>query len=248
MKVPKGAVTGIIVIGLVVIVAYGASMRQRYRDRGELAQRIFSDGSQTIPNTIEGLRTAIGTYERRIEQHVRDAARTAMYWKILAVRLQDQSLHQEALEALERAISYTPEDPALHYYTGVSAGIMAKSRHVFPGGDNFARDRYFVLAEDAFLRAIELDGRYLRPRYSLAVLYVFDLDRPEEAIPHLERSLEISRNDVDTMFVLARAFVMLREFQAAVELYDRIITLTRDEQKRIDAQNNRQMVMGQMYG
>jgi hypothetical protein len=50
------------------------------------------------------------------------------------------------------------------------------------------------------------------------------------------------------MFVLARAFYMLENYQAAVELYDRIITLTSDEQKRIDAQNNRQIVMERMYG
>jgi hypothetical protein len=40
----------------------------------------------------------------------------------------------------------------------------------------------------------------------------------------------------------------MRNYEAALELYDRIIILTRDEQKRIDAQNNRQMVMGHIYG
>ena len=248
MKVPKGAVTGVIVIGIIVIAAYWATMNQRYRDRGAMAQRIISSGSDRIPETIEGLRSAIALYERRIEQHARDVARTGLYWKILAVRLQDQRLHGEALEALARAINYTPEDPALHYYTGISAGIMAKSQHIFPGRDISLRNQYFALAEDSFLRAIELDDRYLRPRYSLGVLYVFDLDRPEEAIVHLERCLEISRNDVDAMLVLARAHFMLTNFQAAVDIYDRIITITRDEQKRIDARNNREQALRQMYG
>jgi len=80
------------------------------------------------------------------------------------------------------------------------------------------------------------------------VLYVFDLERPEDAVPHLQHYLEISRNDVDTMFVLARAFFMLKNYQGALDLYDRIIILTTSDQKRIDAQNNRQMVLGQMYG
>jgi tetratricopeptide (TPR) repeat protein len=77
---------------------------------------------------------------------------------------------------------------------------------------------------------------------------VFDLDRPEEAIPHLQRYLEISRNDVETMFVLARAFFMVRMFQEAVDLYDRIIMLTGDEQRRNDARSNRQIVLGHMHG
>ena len=248
MKIKKGAIIGIGVIVLIVIAAVGASLYQKDADRGELAKRIFALGGNNQPTTVEDIKANIATYEKRIDQHVQDAAKLASYWKILVVRLQDRGLHGEALEALEHAIYYTPEDPALHYYTGVSAGIMAKSVHAFPGRDNTERERYYALAEESFLRAIELDSRYLRPRYSLGVLYVFELDRPEDAIPHLEKCLEISRNDVDTMFVLARAYYMLKEYQKAVDLYDRIITLTRDEQKKVEAQNNRQIIMGQIHG
>ena len=252
MKIKKGAVISIIVIALIVIAVYGATMAQRYKSRGELAEQIFSasstHGDGTTPTTIEGLKAAIAMYEKQIEQYVKDAAKTGTYWKILAVRLQDRGLHGEALEALEHAIYYTPLDPTLHYYTGVSAGIMAKSIHAFPGRENTDRNRYFALAEESYLRAIELDDRYLRPRYGLGVLYVFELDRPEDAVPHLERCLEISRNDVDTMFVLARAFYMLKKYQESLDLYDRIITLTKDGQKKIDAQNNRQTILGLVHG
>jgi tetratricopeptide (TPR) repeat protein len=202
----------------------------------------------TTSETIEGLKNSIAAYEKRIEKHVEDAAKTGTYWKILAVRLQDRGLHGEALNALDHAVYYTPEDPAIHYSIGISAGILAKSLHASPGAGGRDRGQYFTLAEQAFQRAIELDSRYLRPRYGLGVLYVFELDRPEEAVLHLERCLEISRNDVDTMFVLARAFYMMKRYQEAVDLYDRIITLTRDGKKRIDAQNNRQTALEQIYG
>ena len=250
MKSKKGAAIGITVILLIIIAALASSMHQRNRIRGEFAQRIISQGGSrwARPDAIHELKRSIATYERRIARHVEDAAKNATYWKLLAIRLSERGLHGEALEALERAIYIAPEDPALHYYTGVSAGVMAKSFHLFPGRENIDRIRHFTLAEEAFLRAIELDDRYLRPRYGLGVLYVFELDRPEDAIPHLERCLEISRNDLDTMFVLARAHFMLRNYQAALALYDRIITLTRDEQMRIDAQNNRQMVMRYIHG
>jgi tetratricopeptide (TPR) repeat protein len=251
VKDPKTTKTVIIIFVVVVLVslaAYWASMRERDRNRTGFAQRIISEGPSETTESIEEVRRNIALYEKRIEQHVADAARTGAYWKILAIRLQDRDLHGEALQALERAIYYTPIDPALHNAIGLSAAVMAKSIHLFPGRETFERDQYFTLAEEAYLRAIELDSRYLRPRYGLAVLYVFELDRPEEAIPHLEQYLQISRNDIDTMFVLARANYMLDNFQAAVELYDRIITLARDPQKRIDAQNNRQTVMERMYG
>ena len=248
MKITKGTVYGIFVIVIIAAGIAGISMYQKNKDRGELARRIFSQGSGNNALSIEELKSAIATYERRIERHVEDAAKTATYWKILSVRLMDRGLAGEALEALEQAIYYSPEDASLHCYTGVCAGIMAKSIHAFPGRESRDRENYYALAEKAYLRAIELDGRYLRALYGLGVLYVFELGRPEDAIPRLKRYLEISRNDVDVMFVLARAHYILRDFKAAVDLYDRIITITGDEQKRQDAQNNRQMVLGQMNG
>jgi tetratricopeptide (TPR) repeat protein len=262
----KAPIAVIVPIILICLAAFGMSIYQRSKNREELAERIFSMGSiqsntegntqgsardnirGTLPETVEGLKSAIAVYEKRIEQHVEDAARTGTYWKILAIRLQDRGLHGEALNALENAVYYAPEDSVIHYSIGISAGIVAKSLHASLKVEGRGREQYLALAEEAFLRAIELDSRYLRPRYGLGVLYVFELDRPEEAVPHLERCLEISRNDVDTMFVLARAFYMMKRYQEAVGLYDRIITLTRDEKKRIDAQNNRQAVLGQMYG
>jgi tetratricopeptide (TPR) repeat protein len=199
-----------------------------------------------VPGSIEDLRAAISAYEERIEEHVRDAAQTAIYWKILATRLQDKGLHTEALDALERALYYTPDDPSLHYLTGLSAGIVAKSFYAAVNRQD--RERYFALAEAAYLRAIELDSRYARPRYGIGVLYVFELDRPRDAIPHLLRYMEIIINDVDAMFVLARAYYMTEEYQPAADLYDAIMGLTKDKDKRAEAQNNKQLVLDALYG
>jgi tetratricopeptide (TPR) repeat protein len=105
------------------------------------------------------------------------------------------------------------------------------------------RNYYFSLAEQAYLRAIELDAGYGRPRYGLGILYVFELDRPAEAIPHLERYLEISKNNVDAMFVLARAYYVNGQNQQALELYERIPSLTKDPKKQTDAENNKRTIL-----
>jgi tetratricopeptide (TPR) repeat protein len=248
VKIKKEVVTGLAVIFTAALVFAGILLYRSVKGRGELARRITELGNGGPPETVEGLQRSIAAYEKRIEQHVKDAAQTAVYWKILAVRLQDRGLHNEALKALERALYYTPEDQVLHYLTGLSAAVAAKSYHNFEGRENTERDRLFALAEESYLHAAALDDRYLRPRYGIGVLYVFELDRPGEAIPYLERCLEISGNDVDTMFVLARAYYMTSAYTGAVDLYDRIISLTRDEQKRTEARNNRQVVMGRLYG
>jgi tetratricopeptide (TPR) repeat protein len=247
-KIKKDVLAGLCVVSLLAAGGVFLFQHQRNKNRSSLARRIAELGNGGPPETIEGLKTAIAAYEKQIEEQVKLAAQTGVYWKILATRLQDRGLHLEALEALERAVRYNPEDPVLHYLTGVSAGIAAKSIHNFDGSADQEREGYLALAEAAYLRAIELDGRYIRPRYGLAVLYVFELNRPAEAVPHLERYLEISRSDVDAMFILARSYFMLENFRAALDLYDRIITLTRDENRRLEAENILRIVMGRLYG
>jgi len=246
MKIRKEAVIVIIIAILFII---GIGMYSRYqidKSREAFAVRIMSDDSTVSSATVEQLKAAIAANEKKMEQHVQDAAKTAYYWKILSVRLQDRGLYGDALEALKHAIYYAPSDPVLQYYTGLSAGILAKSTHSNPGAtdESTGRAQYFALAEEAYLRAIELDPKYTRPMYGLAVLYVFELNRPEEAIPYLKRCLEITRNDVDSMAVMARAYFMMKDYKSALDLYNLIISVTTDPQKRIDAQNNRQIVMG----
>lgn len=247
MRVKKESLIGIVVIALLVTAFCALYSLQRNKERNILAGRITSLGNGGPPETIEGLRAAIGSYERQQEKYVKDAAQTGVYWKILATRLQDRGLHNEALEALERAVYYVPEDASLFFQTGISAGIAAKSALAFPGAEG-ERERLLALAESAYLRAIELDGNYGRPRYGIGVLYVFELNRPEDAVLHLERYLDIIRNDVDAMFVLARAYYMTGDFRRSIDLYDRIIALTKDENKRMEAENNKSIVSGLYRG
>jgi tetratricopeptide (TPR) repeat protein len=249
VKIKKEALIG---VGVIVLIAAGILIftgYERNKRRDTLAAQIAAlNPKNGPPETIEGLRTALRAYEAKIEAYVKDAAQTGVYWKILAYRLQARGLHGEALEALEHAISYTPADPALHYLTGVSAGVMAKSALNFEGSPgNMTRENYYALAENGYLRAISLDERYVLPLYGLGVLYVFELDRPREAIPYLTRSLEISPG-VDAMFVLARAYYMIGSYRDAVAVYERIIGFTKDEEKRNEAQINRQLALDRIYG
>jgi tetratricopeptide (TPR) repeat protein len=249
VKIKKEALVGAGIIVLIAAAVLALSAYHRDKRRDALARDIAALNPQNgPPETIEGLRTALRAYEAKIELHVKDAAQTGIYWKILAYRLQGRGLHGEALEALERAIYYNPLDSALHYLTGVSAGAMAKSALNFGGGPgNMTRERYYALAEEGYLRAISLDERYVSPLYGLGVLYVFELERPGEAIPYLRRSLDISPG-VDAMFVLARACYMIGDYREAAAVYERILGFTRDEAKRKEAQINRQLALDRIYG
>jgi tetratricopeptide (TPR) repeat protein len=248
MKIKKEFFVGFVLIVITVSLVGGIYTFRKIKTRNSLITQIKAlSPRDTPPQTIEDLRTAIRLYEELIEQHVQDAAKTGLYWKLLASRLQDRGLYHEALDALERAVYYFPEDAYIHYMRGISAGIVAKSSFD-PLGGNAGAQSYYALAEMSYLRAIELDENYARPRYGLGILYVFEMDKPQEAIPHLARYLEITQNDVDAMFVLARAYYMVNNYQDALDVYDRIITVSRDAAQRMEAENNRQLIMDSYYG
>ena len=249
---PKGR--GLLIVGIVLAVAAGSILViVAYRSssaRAAFASRVADMGAGGAPpETIEGLKKAIATNEDRIDAVVADAGRAGIYWKLLAVRLQDKAMYGEALEALEKAIAYFPEDASLFYRAGVSASIVAKSTLDFAfNGRNPERDRLLAFAEESHLRAIALAPRYARPLYALGVLYVFELDLSESAIPLLERFLELESRDSDGMFVLARAYYVTGAYQKAVDLYDRILATTKDDARLREAESNKKMVLDALYG
>jgi tetratricopeptide (TPR) repeat protein len=252
MKRIKDAFWGIavlLIISALVVMVYRYETGKGHRDLAKRIAELSPRGGP--PETIEGLRAAIAAYEDQIELNVKEGAQTGVYWKILATRLADRSMHRDALDALEKAIYYNAEDPTPFYLTGLSAAIVAKSSLDFPSGSGAPgaeREKYFALAESAYLRAIELDPAYAKPRYGLGILYTFELDRPAEAVPHLTRYLEMMSSDVDAMFALARAYYMTENYNGAIELYDRVLSRTKDQNRKAEAQNNKEFIMGQLYG
>jgi len=200
------------------------------------------------PTTIEELNDAIGKLHGRIEDVLNADVRIGIWYKILGTRYLDNGMYKKALETFRTAIEYYPTNQNLYYYVGVCAGYVAKASLDFEAtGDELTRRRYFDLAESSYRRALELEPGYARSLYGLAVLYVFELNRPAEAIPYLERLLEIEKRHLDGMFVLARAYYSVGEYDAAVALYDRVLSISKDEKRRKEAEENKKTVLDRAY-
>jgi len=232
------------IIGLFVVVSFGALIYMVYhfemeKNHRDLAKRIAGLSSRGgLPETIDGLKKAIAIYENQIEFNVKTGAQTGVYWKILAIRLADKGMHKDALEAFDRALYYNADDPTLFYLTGESASVAAASTLSFNDNSAVEKERLQNLAESAYLRAIALDPTYAKPRIGLGILYTFDMDRPDDAVPHLERYLQIMPSDIRGTFVLARAYFMTGSNDRAIELYERIISKSKDPKVKAEAQNN----------
>ncbi len=231
-----------------VCAAFGAISALFIRNRyiasatiGRLAKYAPESGAS---EDLDELRQVIAEHEAEIEACVNVSAAAGMYWKVLATRLLDRGLYSQALMALEKAIGYYPADASLQYSVGLAASYIAKGSQDFDlSGANLRRDEYLALAESAHSRAIKLETNYARPLYALGVLYVFEMNRPSEAIPILERYLELRRNDADALFLLAAAHYINGEETEAVALYDAIIETSQDPKRRAEAEANKQAIM-----
>lgn len=201
------------------------------------------------PSTISEYQDAIKKFERRIADIDEAQRQVGIWYKIIGSRYLDEGMYGEALKAYQSAVLYYPNNQNLYYYIGLCAGYMSHAQLDYDalGTASEKRVNYLRLSESAYLRAIQIEPRYVRALYGLAVVYVYELDESEKAIPYLETLLTIDKGHTDAMFVLARAYYTNYEFDKAVDIYDKIIATTKDPQKKSDAEANKQTVLSVSY-
>ncbi len=200
------------------------------------------------PNTIEELKDAISKYEERVADIQLANSQIGIWHKILATRYLDKKMYGEALKSFQKALEYYPDNQNLYYYVGLCAGYMSHASMDFDAdGYSEKRENYLKLSEDAYSRAIEIEPRYARALYGLSVLYLFELGEDEKAVPLLEKLLTIETKNIDAMFLLARAYYMTYEFDKAIGMYDKIISLTKSPERKAEAEANREVVQNAAY-
>ena len=118
---------------------------------------------------------------------------------------------------------------------------MAKNSLDFE--DDGLEERYYKMAVKAYKRAIEIDANYSKAIYALAVLYVFELDMPEEAVPLLEKAIDGKMKPLEELFLLGRAYFMIGENEKAITTFQRIIDISGNEAQRKQAKENIDIIL-----
>ncbi len=191
------------------------------------------------PLSESELKTAIKKYEKRVQDIMIAEGRVAIWYKMLGTRYMDKKMYKKALECFQSALEYYPENQNLFYQVGLSASLLAKNSLDFNAtGTDIEKKRYYALAVSAYERAIEINPKYSKAIYALSVLYIFELNQAEKAVPILESVVEREKKPLKHMFLLARAYYIIGESNSAIEMYERIIKLSGSEKQRKEAQEN----------
>ncbi len=198
------------------------------------------------PSSKEEIVEAIKKYEARAMDLTLAESQVGMWYKLLGTRYLEAGMYTKAFEAFQKAVYYYPDNANLYYYIAVSAGFIANSQLDYEAkGELDAATKkmnYLKLAESAFLQALEINPRYYRAMYSLGVLYVFELDQCDKAIPYIETYLDTQKRDTEGMFLLANAYYQTYQFDKAIMLYDKIISINPDSQTTEKAKANKKVV------
>ena len=191
------------------------------------------------PNTEAELKDAIRKYERRVDDIIIAEGRIGIWYKILGSRYMDQKMYKKALKAFQSALEYYPENQNLFYQAGLAASLTAKNSLDFElTGTDIEKKRYFDLAASAYNRALEIDPKHSKAVYALSVLYIFELNRPAEAIPILEKIAEWEKKPIDHLFLLGAAYYMTGENEKAIAVYEHIIEISSSAEKKAKAESN----------
>ncbi len=195
------------------------------------------------PSTVQELKTAIKKYNTKVNTIILAEQRTAIWYKMLGQRYMDNKMYKKALSAFQSALELYPENQNVFYKIGVCAGILAKSSMPYPDSTpEKSKQDYFDLSLAAYKRALEIDPSYTRAAKALSVLYLFELNRPQEAIPLLEPIAAREKKPLETLFLLGRAYFMTDQPDKAIESYDRIITISGSAEQRAEAERNKAFV------
>ncbi|AGT44590.1 tetratricopeptide repeat protein [Treponema pedis] len=199
------------------------------------------------PTTEEELKEAIKKYERRVEDIIIAEGRIGIWYKILGSRYMDQKMYKKALTCFQSALEYYPENQNLFYQTGLAASLVAKNALDFDlSGTDIEKKRYYALAVSSYTRAIEIDPKYSKAVYALSVLYLFELNKPYEAIPLLESVVEREQKPIQHLLLLGRAYYVTGSNEKAVEMYEKVISLTSSAEKKAEAENNIKLIKERM--
>jgi cytochrome c-type biogenesis protein CcmH/NrfG len=229
-------------LAALLVTAAGCARRQDFYLE-ELKKTEAGRGAQADERRIAELEAGIRRYRQEVDRKVRASDQLGVYYRMLAVRYMQLGMFQQAYGALEEARKIYPENPILFYYAGVCAARLSQAQ-----AEPSERQQWLERAERLYRRALALDPMHSETLYALAVLYVYELRRPQEAEELLVRLLEREKKNADALFLLGNVYYGAGRLEEALGVYRRLQGLRLPEDKRRQAEENVRKIEEELHG
>ena len=190
------------VIGIAPLWVWGVPYELRQQSPGAAAE-YFSQGILLLKKgDSKGAEAALRKSLKLIPNHVGALAG-------LAEALQQQGRHQEAREIIQQALVLQPKNGALH---------RAWGRYLLS-------QKEFTQAEDAFLKAIQLNAKDAAAYIDLGNLYLGGLKRPDQAAQSFGTAVTLAPKEANAHFGLGASYALLKRTKEAFTELDKTVRL-----------------------
>jgi len=214
-------------------------------DDRQLLERLSQmEGDGTTAYDIENdenyreLKKDIDKYRKIIDKKIDAAEKLGTYYKLIGLKYLDYSMYELALESFQEALAIYPENPNVLYNAGLASARLSKTE-----GSESESYRLLVQAERYYKASLLVNDRFSSPMYGLAILYVYEMDQPELAIPLMEVYNTIQKSSMNGRFLLAAAFFASGREGEAVDTYNSIIESSEDSVEVESARSNRNSIL-----
>jgi tetratricopeptide (TPR) repeat protein len=200
-------------------------------------------GEEVSEERVAELERNVKQFHDQVVELVKKRGQLGVLYKMLALQYVDNEMYGPALENLRKGLEIYPNNDTMLYYAGLCKGQLAKAE-----AEESRRREGLEQAAWYYRRAIELRTAYVEARYALAVLYAFELDRLDDAVPHLQWIIEEREDHMKARFLMARVRAQQGRLEEAVQLYDEIAAESGVKEQRQRARENRDELLQRMGG
>jgi len=184
------------------------------------------------------LRADILRFSKVLDEKVDAGEKLGTYYKLIGLKYLDYSMFHLALEAFEKALEIYPENPNVLYNAGLASARLSKT-----AGSEMDSKMFIDRAVRYYKASLSVNNRFSSPMYGLAILYVYELNQPELAIPLLEVYNTIQKSSMSGRFLLASAHFASGNEGEAVDVYNQIIEKSDNDIEVESARSNRNNIL-----
>lgn len=224
---------------LILFSVFSLSCGRGFKNKQELnkAYSLYEKGKNEDDD--KALQDAGKKYQEIINQKIYAQDRLASVYRALAERSLAKTQYGYAAQYFAEGLKILPNSAYLRYGLGISYANLIESSDTEEKKKDFIERAY-----NNIKFAVEKDPENANYNAAYASILTAHLNRPKEALPHIEKALSVYGNNIDYLFVLARVQYEIGENEASANTYRNIIALSGDERVRKQAEDNIKRLIG----
>ena len=223
---------------LTVLILFSCSREDR-----DLYERLETTEYGEISSEREAeLKADIKANKEILEEKIEAARGLGSTYKMLGKLYLENEMYLLALEQFREASMIYPENPILYYYAGLCSARYGKA-----SVEDTEKFEYISSAEKYYKKAVEIDEKYSKAVIALSVLYLYELDKPDEAAVILNNLIQYESRNFEAMFLLANSYIQAGRVDEAVSVYETIEKSADSKTYKNQAEINRKKLEENVY-